>query len=86
MKKLGELVILWAQNYETDKIQNLLDFFELNYKTFSDEITCYIYTDFLPTLVTMNNSKLRESIKNMFQSELMKNYKQLIELGFYKEF
>ncbi len=85
MTEIGKIVINWAELNEIEKIKNLMLFFELSYQLYEDEATCYIYSDFLPTIVSMKNIELRENIKTQILTETMKQYNQLIHLGFYIE-
>lgn len=85
MTKIGEVVIKWSELNEIEKIKKLMSFIEQSYQSYNDEITSYIYTDFLPTIISMENSALRNNIKKQILKETMKHYNQLIELGFYKE-
>lgn len=85
MNEIGKIAIEWAERSEFEKTQRLMNFFEQSYQLYNDEATCYIYTDFLPTIISMENSELRETIKTQILPETMKLYNQLVELGFYME-
>ncbi len=85
MTSLAEKLVSCYKLKDYSTIENVLSFLESGYYNYSDEIMCYVYTDFLPTVITTSNREAREFIKSKFGRNLIEHYNQLINLGFYTE-
>ncbi|MFT7545428.1 MAG: hypothetical protein ACI8YO_002215 [Gammaproteobacteria bacterium] len=85
LTSIAEVVIEWTINGEFEEVEKILAFIEQGYQDFRDDIMCYVYTDFHPTIIATEIIGVRERIKVMMGAKTKLHYDQLIDLGFYAE-
>ena len=85
MGDLAKLVVNWVLRDEITKIEDLFIFLENSYSEFEYGANSYLYTDFYPEIISLENKEVRELLKNKLGSQSRKLYDQLISFGFYAE-
>jgi hypothetical protein len=83
MTNLSREMAIWATDGDLKETQRLMDFIEDYFCEGDSSVISFLYTDFLVTIMEIENKRIRETIKKMMKSNTAKYYRQLY--NFYRE-